>query len=183
MGQVHSPQALVGDIEGVGVLHHEFAAAKDAGPRPGLVAVLGLNLEQQRREVLVGTALPFDRQGEQLLMSGSQQVVVVAAILEPEHAVAVLGPAIGGLVGRAWQQRGEEDLLAADRDHLLAHDVLDFAQHPKAQRQPAVQAGPDRADVAGPDQQFVAGHLGVGRVVTQRMEEQLGHAGDHSPQA
>ncbi len=32
------------DIEGVGVLHDELAAAKQTGPRTGLVAVLGLNL-------------------------------------------------------------------------------------------------------------------------------------------
>ena len=40
--------------------------------------------------------------------------------------------------------------------------------------------GADRADVAGADQQLVAGHLGVGGVVAQGAQEQLGHAGDHS---
>ena len=116
-------------------------------------------------------------------MGGPEQIVVVAAVLQPEHAVAVLGPPVRGLVRAARQQRGKQDLLPANRIHLVADDLLDLAQHPQAQRQPAVQPGPDRADVAGADQQLVAGHLGVGRVVAQRAQEQLGHAGDHSPQA
>ena len=116
-------------------------------------------------------------------MSGSEQIVVAAAVLQPEDAVAVLGPPVRRLVRGARQQRGKQNLLPANRVHLVAHDLLDLAQHPQTQRQPAVQAGPDRADVAGPDQQLVAGDLGVGRVVAQRAQEQLGHAGDHSPQA
>ena len=94
-------EPVVVDVEGVGVLHHELAAAQDAGPRPGLVAVLGLDLVQQQREVLVGAVLPLDRQREQLFVGGPEQIVVAAAVLEPEHAVAVLGPPVRRLVGRA----------------------------------------------------------------------------------
>lgn len=52
-------QPGVVDVEGVGVLHHEFTAAQDAGPRPRLVAVLGLDLVEQHREILVGAVLPL----------------------------------------------------------------------------------------------------------------------------
>ena len=136
-----------------------------------------------QRKVLVGAVLPFHRQGEQLFVRRAEQVVVAAAILEPENAVAVFGPAVRRLVGRARQQRGEQDLLSANGVHLFAHDALDLAQHPQAERQPAVEARRDRADVAGADQQLVAGDLGVGGVVAQRAQEQLRHPGDHSAQA
>ena len=183
VGQIHPAQSGVVGVEGVGVLHDELPAAQDPGARACLVAVFRLNLEQQNREILVGAVLALDGQGEQFLVGGPEQVVVVAAVLEPEDPVAVLGPAVGRLVRGPRQQRREQDLLATDGDHLLAHHVLDLAQHPQAQRQPAVEAGRDRADIAGPDQQLVAGNFGVGRVVAQRAQEQLGHAGDHSGQA
>ena len=63
--------------------------------------------------------------------------------------------------------------------HLLADDLLDLAQHPVAQRQPRVHARRRAADVAGADEQAVAGHLGVGRVVAQRAQEQGGHPHEH----
>ena len=171
------------DVEGVGVLHHELADAQDARARPCLVAVFVLDLEQQQREVLVGAVFALDGQGEQLFVRRAQQVVVAAAVLEPKHAVAVLGPAVRRLVRRTRQQGGEQDLLPADRVHLLAHHAFDVAQHPQPQRQPAVQPGCDGPDVSGPDQKFVAGHLGVGGVIAQGAQEQLGHPGDHSAQA
>ena len=45
------------------------------------------------------------------------------------------------------------------------------------------EPGRDGPDVAGADQQLVAGDFGVGGIVTQRAQEQLGHPGDHSAQA
>ena len=173
-------EADVVDVERVRVLHDELPTAQDACARPCLVAVLGLNLVEPQRKVLVGGVLPLDRQREQLLVGRPEQVVVPAAVLEPEHAVAVLGPPVRRLIRRARQQGGEQDLLSADRGHLLTDHPLDVAHHPKAQREPAEQTRPDRPDVAGPDQQLVAGNFGVGRVVAQRSQEQLGHAGDHS---
>ena len=112
-------------------------------------------------------------------MGGAEQVVVALAVLEPEDAVAVLGPAAGGLVGLAGQQRGEQQLLGADRVHLVADDVLDLAQHPQAQRQPGVDAGRGAADVAGAHEEPVARHLGVRGVLAQGADEQAGHTQDH----
>ncbi len=182
MAVVDRLEPVVVDVEGVGVLHDELAPAQDARPRPRLVAVLRLDLVQQQREVLVAAVLPLHRQREELFVGGPEEIVVVAAVLQPEHAVAVLRPPVRRLVRGTRQQRGEQDLLPPNRIHLVAHDALDLAQHPQAQRQPAVEPWSDRADVAGPDQQFVAGDLGIGRVVAQRAQEQLGHAGDHSRQ-
>ena len=98
------------------------------------------------------------------------------AVLEAEQQVAVLGPAAARLVGLAGQQRREQHLLRADRVHLLADDAADVLQHPHAERQPGVDAGRDAADVAGPHEQAVARDLRVRRVLTQRAQEQGGHA-------
>ena len=65
-------------------------------------------------------------------MGGPEQVVGALAVLEPEDAVAVVGPAARGLIGLARQQRRERELLGADGVHLLADDRLDLAQHPQA---------------------------------------------------
>ena len=141
-----------------------------AGTR--LVAVLGLDLVEPDRQVLVGGVEVLHQQGEHLLVGGAEQVVGALAVLEPEDAVAVLRPAAGRLVGLPRQQRGELHLLGADRVHLLADDPLDVAQHPHAERQPGVDARRGTADVAGADEQPVARHLGVGRVLAQGAQEQ-----------
>ena len=177
---VRRVEPLVGGVEGVGVLHDELAAAQDAGAGTRLVAVLGLDLVEPDGQVLVGGVEVLHREGEHLLVRGAEQVVVALAVLEPEDAVAVLRPAAARLVGLAGQQRGEGQLLGADRVHLLADDRLDVAQHPQAQRQPGVDARRGAADVAGADQQPVAGHLGVDGVLAQGADEQGGHPEDHA---
>ena len=172
-------QAVVVQVEGVRVLHEELAAAQDAGAGARLVAVLGLDLVQRDRQVLVGGDLALHHVGEHLLVGGAQEVVVAAAVLEAEQVVAVLGPAAGRLVVVAGQQRGELDLLRAHRVHLLADDARDVLQHGLAQRQPAVDAGRDPADVAAAHQELVARDLGVRRVLAQGPEEQRRHTPDH----
>ena len=171
-------QAGVVEVEGVGVLHHELPAAQQPGPGPGLVAVLGLDLVDGQRQVLVGGIEVADQQGEHLFVGGPEQVVGALSVLEPEQIRAVLGPSAGGLVGFPGQQRREVHLLRADRVHLLADHPLHVAQHPVAQRQPAVDAGGGAADESGPDQQLVAAHLGLGRILAERTEQQRGHPGD-----
>ena len=58
------------------------------------------------------------------------------------------------------------------------HSAACRGQQP-AQRQPRVSARCDAADVAGPDQQPVARHLGLGGVVAQRAEEERRHSQQH----
>ena len=128
------------DVEGVGVLHHELPAAQQAGPRTRLVAVLRLDLVDRQRQVLVGGVEVLDQEREHLLVRRPEQVVGALAVVQPEDAVAVLGPAAGGLVGLRGQQRREVHLLGADGVHLVADDLLDAAQHSVAQRQPGVEA-------------------------------------------
>ena len=175
--------ALVGDlepgvvdVEAVGVLHHELAAAQQAGAGPGLVAVLRLDLVDAQRQVLVRRVQVLDEQREHLLVRRRHDEVVAAPVLEAEHVVAVIGPAAGRLVGLLRQQGREVDLLEARRVHLLADDALDVAVDEPPERQPREPAGCGAADVPGAHHQAVARHLGVGRIVPQGPEEQRRHA-------
>ncbi len=172
---VRRVEALVAGVEGVGVLHRELAAADQ--PRAGtrLVAVLRLDLVEPDGQVLVRRVEVLHHEGEHLLVRRAEQVVGTLAVLEPEDAVAVVGPAVGRLVGLAGQQRGELQLLGADGVHLLAHDLLDLAEDAQAERQPRVDAGGGATDVAGAHEQPVAGHLRVDGILAKRPHEQRRH--------
>ena len=172
---VRALEAGVVDVEAVGVLHHELAAAQQPGPRPGLVAVLRLDLVDDERQVLVRRVQVLHEQREHLLVGRREQEVVAPAVLQPEQVVAVVGPAATGLVRLAGEQGGEVDLLEAGPVHLLADDPLDVAVDDPAERQPREPARRGPPDVPGPHQQPVARHLGVGGIVTQGAEEQRRH--------
>ena len=97
--------------------------------------------------------------------------------LQAEQVVAVVGPAVGGLVRLLREQGREVDLLEPGRVHLVADDVLDVAVDDPAERQPREPAGRGAPDVAGPHEQAVRWHLGVVGVVTQGPQEQCSTSG------
>ena len=183
MGVIGRLESGVVDVEGIGVLHDELAHSQDAGPGPRLVPVLDLDLVQHQGKILIGAVLPLYGQREHFFVGRGQQVIVAAAVLQPKNAVAVFGPPVGRLVRCPRQQGREQDLLAADHVHLLAHDPFDVPQHAQTEGQPAVEPRRDRPHVAGTDQQLVARYFGIGGGVAQCAQEQLGHPGDHSAQA
>ena len=57
------------------------------------------------------------------VVGGGQQVIGLVAILQTEDVIAVLLPAMGGLVGFARQQGREVHFLGADAVDLLADDA------------------------------------------------------------
>ena len=179
VSHVRLVQALVVNVEGVGVLHDELAAAQQTRAGARLVAVLGLNLVQVNRKVLVGGVQVLDQQSEHFLVGGCQQHVGTLTVLETEEVVAVLIPAVSCLVGFAGQQCGEVNFLRANGIHLFTDDVLDLAQYLQAQGQPGVHAGGCAADVTGADQQLVAGDLSVYGVLAQSAHEEVGKAKYH----
>ena len=56
------------EIEGIGVLHQKFARAHDAEARAHLVAEFPLDMEQVKRQVLVGAHIGADDLGDHLLI-------------------------------------------------------------------------------------------------------------------
>jgi hypothetical protein len=173
-------ELTVGEREGIGVLHQEFAAAQQAGSGPGLVAELGLHLEEDEWEIAIGAGHLLHEQGEHLFVGGREQIVGAAAILQREDVIAVFGPAVADVVGLARQQRRERDLLTADRRHLLADDRRDPVEHQLAEREPGVTARRRATNEAGPEQQPMARHLRVGRLLAQGLEQQAGHPQQHA---
>jgi hypothetical protein len=66
--------------------------------------------------------------------------------------------------------------LPTDRVDLLADDLLDAVVHALAERQQRVDPRAELADVAGPDEEPVGRHLGLGRIVAEGGEEKLAQA-------
>ena len=157
--------AFLVDGEGVGILHDEFAAANQTGARAELVAVLGLDLVQGDGQVFVRGVHVLDQKGEHLLVGG------LVAILQTEDVIAVLLPAVGGLVGLARQQSREVHFLSTDAVDLLTNNIFDLVKYLETKRQPGPDAGRGLADVAGTLQQFGRIDIGIGGVLAQSAQE------------
>src|SRR6185437_14856146 len=74
-------------------------------------------------------------------------------------------------------QHRHQELLAADRVHLLAHDLNDPLVDAPAGRQPAPQSRSDLANQAGADHQLVRDRLRVGGGLALSGKEILGEPG------
>ena len=120
-----------------------------------------MSREQERDDLLVGHRQDHVAPVRSLNRASSGPDLVVAAALLPD-------------LGRVDDRHLH--LLAADPVLLLADDLLDALVDPLAERQQRVDPGAELADVAGPDEQPVRRHLGVGRVVAERREEELAQA-------
>ena len=155
-------QRLGRQVEGVGVLHQEFARTHDAEARADLVAELGLDLVEVDRQLLVAVQFVAREVGDDFLVRGAVAVFLLLAVLDLQQLAAEFLPAPGFLPQFARLDRRHQHLDGAGAVHFLAHDGLDLAQHAQAQRRPGVDAGGELADHAGAQHQPVAGDLGVG---------------------
>ena len=79
---VFALQILEGAVEGVAVLHHEFAAAHHAEARADLVAELHLHLVEVLGQLAVAPELAADHVGDDLLVGRADDEVAVVAVLE-----------------------------------------------------------------------------------------------------
>ena len=113
------------------------------GARARLVALLGLEVVEDLRQVAVGAHLARDVEGDALLVGHREHQVGAAAVLELEQLVDVV--AAGALPQLRRLQHRHQHLLRADRVHLLADDLLDLAVRPPAGRQEGPQPGADLA--------------------------------------
>ena len=164
-------------VERVRVLHDELARPQDAGARAGLVALLGLEVVEDLRQVAVGAHDLRDVHRHDLLVRHGQHHGRAAAVLELEE----LGPdrvvAAGLLPPLRRVEHGHQQLLAADGVHLLADDLHRLLVHPPAGGHPAPQAGADLADHAGADQQLVRERFRVGGRLLLGREDVRGESG------
>lgn len=174
-GFVGVVQAGVVDIEGVGVLHDEFAGADDSGAWAGFVTVFMLNLVEGDGKIFVGGVHVFDCQREHFFVGWSQEVVVFAAVFEPEEVGAVFFPTVGGFVGLTWEEGWEVHFLRAGGVHFFADYGFDFAEYFQAEWQPGVDSWGCAAYVSGTHKEFVGTDLCVGRIVAEGTDKEFRH--------
>ena len=96
------PRRLRGQVEGIGVLHQELAAAHDAEAGPHLVAELPLDVIEIARQVAIGLHAVAEDLRDQLLVGRPVEHLPAVPILEAQHlrAVGVVALALLPEVGR-----------------------------------------------------------------------------------
>ncbi len=147
-------------VECVRILHHELARPQHAGPRPRLVALLDLEVIKGQWQLAIGLHSRRDVPGDDLLVGHREHHVGAPAVLELEQLLDLVAARSTPRLGRV--QDRHQHLLAADRIHLLAHDLHDPLVYAPAGRQPRPQSGADLPDQACADHQNVRQSLGVG---------------------
>ena len=122
------------------------------GLRPRFIAKLGLNLIPDLRQLLVAAQFAARNERHHLFVRHTQAEIAAKAVLQAEHVVAHDVPAARFLPDLRRVQRRQQHLLAADRVHLLAHNLLNFQQRALRQQQIIVDARGQLANVAGAQQ-------------------------------
>ena len=163
------------EIEGVGVLHEELADAEEAGAGAGLVAELGLDLVPDLGKLLVGAELVAGEGGHDLFVGHGEAELGALAVLEAKHVVAHGSPAAGLLPELGGVEGGEEELLA-DGVHLFADDAHDLVDRAVAEKEIGVDAGAELADIAGAEEELVAGDFSVRGDLAEGGDKELGPA-------
>src|SRR5580658_2384963 len=174
-GAIALAQRLLVEVEGVGVLHDEFARAHDAEARPHLVAELGLDLVEIHRQLAVAPELAPRDVGDHLLMGRAGDEIALVAVLDAQQLRSVLGPAPRLLPQLRRLDHRHHQLERPGAVHLLADDAFDFLQRAQAHGQPAVKSGREPPDEPRAQHQLVADDLslcggllgGVDRVLRQ----------------
>ena len=165
-------QPILIAVRRVRVLHDELADPDQAVARTRLVAPLRLEVVDLERELPVRADDVAEQVGNDLLVRHRKDHVAARAVLEAAHLDAdlVVAPGLAPDVRRVDDRH--EHLLAADRVHLLADDLLDALLHPESERQEGVDPGSELPDVAGAEKEAMRGHLGVGRILAKGLEEE-----------
>ena len=174
-------EVLLGGMEGVGILHGEFADADEAGAGAGFVAEFGLDLVDHEGVARVGLGAVADQLHGGLLMGHAEHHRGVVAVGEAQQLVADGGVTAGLVPERAGQHDGEEDLLAVDAVHLLAHDLLDLRGDALGNGEQRIDAVADVLDVAAADHEDVAGDLAIGGSILKSLGEHCGKFHNFTP--
>ena len=133
VGAVHggiglAQRGFVG-VEGVGVLHDEFAPPHQTEAGADLIAELGLNLIKIHRQLPVGTQQVCRQGRDHLLVGGAEAQFPALAILQVKHdafAGRVAGPAATPLPEIGWLQLRQQGFQGACLIHLLPHNGGDL---------------------------------------------------------
>ncbi len=160
-------------IEGVGILHDELADAQQAAFGARLVAEFRLDLIPDLRELFIAAQFAARDVGHDFFVSHAKAEVAAVAVLEAKQIVAHDVPAAGFLPDFGGIQAGQIEFLRADGVHLFAHDLRDFQYRALGKKEVIVEASGKLADIAGAQQQTMAGDFGFRGVLTQGGDEKF----------
>ena len=165
------PRAIGVEIEGIGVLHQELAAAHDAEPRAHLVAELPLDVIEVFRQVAIGLHRIAEDLRDLLLVRRPEQHVALVPVLDAQHLRAVIAVAPALLPDLRRLDGGHQELDGASPVLLLANDLLDLFQNAKAKRQPRINPGAGLADHARPQHEPMGDDFRLFGIVAQNREK------------
>ena len=155
-------QRVLAQVEGIGILHDEFASAHQAEARADLIAEFGLDLIEVDRQLLVAVQLVAREVGDHFFVGRAYAEFALVAVLQAQQLRAVLLPAPRLLPQLGRLHRRHQHFQGAGSVHFLADDGLDLAQYPQAHWQPGVETRGQAADHAGAKQQLMADYHRVG---------------------
>ena len=78
------------EIEGITVLHEEFAAPHDAEARPHLVTELPLDMVEQLGQIAIAAQCGSKNFGEHFLVGGAVDQAAAVAVGDAQHFRAVI---------------------------------------------------------------------------------------------
>ena len=181
--QVGREHAVIGmhgafaiQIEGIGILHQEFARAHCTEARTDLVTELQLDMIEVERQVLVGLHERAEDVRDHFLIGRAVEHRPLLAVLDAQHflAIGVIAaaflPEFGGL------QRRHQELDGAGAVLLLADDGIHLVQNALTQRQPGIDALGLLLDHARTQHEAVRDDLGFLGVFLEDGQEEAGKA-------
>ena len=149
-------------VEAVAVLHGELAYADEARSGSGVVAPLGLELVNKKREPLVGIYDVASEVGCAFLMGHGKDHVPVVAVLEAAHFPVDAVESAGLFPEVAGVDHGHQDLLCAELVHFIADDGRDLLDGSVSEGKKREDTGGQLVDVSRSEKVFVT--LAVGSV-------------------
>ncbi|MNI53889.1 hypothetical protein D3C73_1087460 [compost metagenome] len=148
-------RVFAGQIEGISILHQEFARAHGAEARADFVAELQLDMVEVERQVLVGLDVGPEDVGDHFLVGRAVEHRTLLAILDAQHFLAVSLVTTAFLPEFGRLERRHQQLNGACTVLLFADDGVDLVQHLLAERQPGIDALALLADHARAQHQAV----------------------------
>ena len=169
---VRAARSLLVEIEGVGVLHQEFAAAHDAEARALFISELPLDVVEVQRQVPVGLHIGAEDLGDHFLIGRAVKQYALVAIGDAQHlrAIGIVTAALAPEIGQL--QRRHQEFQRTRAVLLLTHDLFDLLQDPKPQRQPGIDAGRLLPQHAGAQHQAMRHDLGLFRIFFEDGQEE-----------
>jgi len=162
------------EVERIGVLHQEFAAAHQPEARAHLVAEFPLDVIEVEGQILIGAHVGAENLRDHLLVGGAVEHVALVAVLDAQHLLAIglvtaaFAPQVGGLERRHQEFDGAGAVL------LLADDGADLIEDAQPERQEGIDACGLLADHAGAQHQPMGNDVGFLRRLAQNRQEKTG---------